>query len=828
MKKIMNRKILFCSILCILVISLVACSGNTKDAKKGSVDTTTRNQNTSDDVLLEENDHEVNNEAMNETNNDIENAEIQKSEDENQHFKELYDLVQLWSELFSNHEAYGLIPLYSDGATLNSLVYYDESYGQLEEKLYRDIDPNWTMRKEDCEYQYGDNTATIWYYAKVNEVKTIVIKETLTTDYVNGVLRVIEEKHEIYDEVKSKSDYDNAYTIIEDSNTYFDFYKYLCDEVIVNQKLTEYFEPGTAAEKTLNLSGGLISKVEYFYEDGEGREAVEQGKDDKIRYAEVTYEFSNGELTVIPMYKTYTNVWFPVSLGSLSSYVNAEFMKVTKEDYENAVLASEFLGNYGGTSQRLYLLADFDSVLVYGTDSNYVIVIQHEVARPYNISWYSPLFTEPKISFMDSNEDGEKEIYCSMHVGTGTGVSVDFLYVFDRASSGSYQCYEFDSYDYIKMLQASFFYTYEKDTDQIQYYVNGRPEGEAFTMYDAIYGDDGVVNNEREKLTFEGITLGDFISFDVTKDIIITAELEGIAKEYVIPAFYQGSLQAKVHYYNDGKFYLTDTVLLSSEENEEEKNKHLVMIPNGEGYSYDLDGDGVIETLHYDRYEKENEYYIETLPLLTINNDQYDMEALSELGAHLCNSDYGEWYIVDLDITDSYKEIALYDDGPSGDPVTYFLRYEKGKLSYIGAVGDMPKASSFSVNGDGTVNSMIRLAIYQTWWADTIYSFNEEGKLVEQRPEWYQPYIWRHSGYTEEYIVQDIELYESASLDAKSVSLSAGTEVYLTATDDEHWIQVTTTDWQKAWFYVKGYDSVQLPGQTLPVEEFISYRCLAD
>lgn len=42
--------------------------------------------------------------------------------------------------------------------------------------------------------------------------------------------------------------------------------------------------------------------------------------------------------------------------------------------------------------------------------------------------------------------------------------------------------------------------------------------------------------------------------------------------------------------------------------------------------------------------------------------------------------------IVDLDIKDDYKEIALYAEGPSGDPSIQFLRYDGKKLFSLGEV----------------------------------------------------------------------------------------------------------------------------------------------
>ena len=55
-----------------------------------------------------------------------------------------------------------------------------------------------------------------------------------------------------------------------------------------------------------------------------------------------------------------------------------------------------------------------------------------------------------------------------------------------------------------------------------------------------------------------------------------------------------------------------------------------------------------------------------------------------------------EAFLTDLDIRDKYKEIVVYDDGPSGDPQYIFFRYDGSDIIELGTIGGSPK-----INGCG-------------------------------------------------------------------------------------------------------------------------------
>lgn len=46
----------------------------------------------------------------------------------------------------------------------------------------------------------------------------------------------------------------------------------------------------------------------------------------------------------------------------------------------------------------------------------------------------------------------------------------------------------------------------------------------------------------------------------------------------------------------------------------------------------------------------------------------------------------GEMQIIDLDSKDHYTEVAIFDEGPSGDPAFMFFRYDGTKIYYVGSI----------------------------------------------------------------------------------------------------------------------------------------------
>ena len=125
----------------------------------------------------------------------------------------------------------------------------------------------------------------------------------------------------------------------------------------------------------------------------------------------------------------------------------------------------------------------------------------------------------------------------------------------------------------------------------------------------------------------------------------------------------------------------------------EERQKENVK--NYKDFEFDLDADGKIDkvTLRHivneneDIYSSERDYYIL----------EYNGEIIYRYGMSL-----GSAGIVDLDNTDNFLEIWVYDDGPSDDPCYIFFRKVGNKIIEMGNFG---VERSFLVDGKGKVVS---------------------------------------------------------------------------------------------------------------------------
>lgn len=118
-------------------------------------------------------------------------------------------------------------------------------------------------------------------------------------------------------------------------------------------------------------------------------------------------------------------------------------------------------------------------------------------------------------------------------------------------------------------------------------------------------------------------------------------------------------------------------------------------VKNYKDFDYDIDSDGTVDkiTLKY---------------ILNENEDEYSFDREYYLLEYNGKSIYDHWDgmgsvgIVDLDNTDKYFDIWVYDDGPSADPVYYFYRKIGNQIVKMGEFGI---ERSFLCDGKGRILS---------------------------------------------------------------------------------------------------------------------------
>ena len=76
--------------------------------------------------------------------------------------------------------------------------------------------------------------------------------------------------------------------------------------------------------------------------------------------------------------------------------------------------------------------------------------------------------------------------------------------------------------------------------------------------------------------------------------------------------------------------------------------------------------------------------------ILALINTGYSEGSYIEVNGNRLMLDHGnfsgEMQLIDLDSRDSYTEIAVFDDGPSADPLLQFYRYDGEKVRFVGSI----------------------------------------------------------------------------------------------------------------------------------------------
>lgn len=222
----------------------------------------------------------------------------------------------------------------------------------------------------------------------------------------------------------------------------------------------------------------------------------------------------------------------------------------------------------------------------------------------------------------------------------------------------------------------------------------------------------------------------------------------------------------------------------------------------GTTLSADIDNDGDADEIYYDAYFDETEGFVNAT--LAVNGEDY---------SNLFNSDdcwltdgatYNmEYYLIDLDTSDDYIELAILDNGPSDDPVTYFFRYKDFDLQYMGYVPDLVSSASFHWTGDGTFSCPTPMNLLMTLDVSATYEVkHDEISLIQE--DWYEIDNSRLSAEMQNHnIMQPFSAYTDASKHSTSVELSpADGPVRFLATDNKHWVRFTTSDGSTYYLYM--------------------------
>lgn len=167
------------------------------------------------------------------------------------------------------------------------------------------------------------------------------------------------------------------------------------------------------------------------------------------------------------------------------------------------------------------------------------------------------------------------------------------------------------------------------------------------------------------------------------------------------------------------------------------------------------------------------------------------------------------FYIADILEWDGVLEIAVLDDGPSADPITYFFRLEES-LSYIGKVSGYPfPQESNGLNGfigQGIIEGTGQVNLIETAPLKNYWRYDPEKQWIV-----YQDSGWYEYGLSKSHeLYMDLPVRKYRDVESALTVIPAQAQVYFIGTDNWEWILVKGKDGEMGYMQVKDGIIVEL------------------
>lgn len=256
-------------------------------------------------------------------------------------------------------------------------------------------------------------------------------------------------------------------------------------------------------------------------------------------------------------------------------------------------------------------------------------------------------------------------------------------------------------------------------------------------------------------------------------------------------------------------------LLMATEKEYARQHPYPKMYQASQTASVDLNGDGKVDKISYRVAEEEDG---SILCMLTVNGDTYTANTISDYmtDMRMTNPMTDCFYITDILESDNILEIAVLDEGPSEDPVTYFFQYSN-TLSCIGYVPGFPFADmNGGINGFdgyGGINGYSQADLIETSFLQEHRWYNGSDSIMEMSP-WHD-FLPSHG----HILYEDLPIYCTPDETSVTTVIPAGEEIFFLSTDKERWILVKGKNGCYGYILVEDGNIVLL---NKPAEEVIS------
>lgn len=232
--------------------------------------------------------------------------------------------------------------------------------------------------------------------------------------------------------------------------------------------------------------------------------------------------------------------------------------------------------------------------------------------------------------------------------------------------------------------------------------------------------------------------------------------------------------------------------------------------PVGSTMSADLNGDESMDAIYFDAVSDDTTGKMKSA--LTINGKDFSsvLQAKGRWLSYGASSNCGQqYYLIDLDASDKYKELAIQDEGESNNPQTYFYRYNGKQLNYLGSIYDLLSNSTTKATGDGTVSANLPIHMLETLSAKGSYKL-DDNKLSLVPQDWYTiDYSTLELKYQCHNLLKSVSVYTKPDTQSDKVLLTSDNDpVTFPATDNKHWFKIKTNNGKLYYLYMKDFSTL--------------------
>ncbi|MFA5842364.1 MAG: SH3 domain-containing protein [Candidatus Gracilibacteria bacterium] len=217
----------------------------------------------------------------------------------------------------------------------------------------------------------------------------------------------------------------------------------------------------------------------------------------------------------------------------------------------------------------------------------------------------------------------------------------------------------------------------------------------------------------------------------------------------------------------------------------------------------DLNSDGIMDQISFEIPKTLDSFTLQVNDALVEGNEQ-NLKSYIE--------------IVDIDPTDSFKEIAVSDYGPSSDYRTFFYFYDGKNLISMGETQGIP-GLNMTFPGNGTFITQTRGQILQTWFYEDQFKLTDAHSIENIPQDLYEmntPVI----------VLQPLPLQKSRTDSEQVAILEVGESATILSSDNKEWCLVETSTGVQGWFVIENFDIIK--GTNLSATEVFDGLSMAD